>query len=123
MYRWQKCSYALGRRRSRESSTPCQSGEATSNLRCFAVVRNVLTDVGKVRIHSFPHSLCSPSVGIDSWSHPMFGCKDPPHRRSWDDRFKRVPQHRVRTATPAGNDRNAEIGISPSSRYEVSLDT
>jgi hypothetical protein len=26
-------------------------------LRCFAVVRNVLADVGKVRNHSFPQSI------------------------------------------------------------------
>jgi hypothetical protein len=57
VHRWQICSYAFGRRRcGEESSTRRQPGEATTNLRSFAVVRNVLTDVGKIRSHSFPQS-------------------------------------------------------------------
>ena len=85
------CSYALGRRRSsKEFSTPDEPGEATTNLRCFAVVRNVLTDVGKIRSHSFPQSnvrLCNGTVSRSACCHRL----QPPR-----------PRHDRQVATRAG---------------------
>ena len=57
----------------------------------------------------------------------MFGCKGPLFSIDapcGEDAIENwVSKHRVRTTTPAGNDRNAETEISSSIRYEVSRDT